>query len=335
MSQKFVTSDSSTFENYEEVVELEYGKGSATGVLCEDIAYLAGKSIGTQEFILVNRDLDMDGMKADGIMGMAFEELSRGSKPVVKTMADNGIIENTSFSVYIGDCDFSENNEKIRSNVIFGGHDLKKYSIDKSFIYIDIIKTGHWSIPLNQIKINKSTILDKAILAILDTGTSLILGPTYEITKIFEEIKKILVCTLDNLLICSCSNINKLPVIELILDGHSFKLTPEDYVSKEMNDCIILISEAHSGVWLLGDVFLRKYYTFYDMDNFRVGIARSKRAPKLRQRPSLFITIAFVLLIGFTLGVIGYLMKKYYLKRKRRLVKRSREIDDIPLSTFS
>ena len=299
--------------------------------MCEDIAYLGGKSIGLQEFILTNRDYDMEGMRADGIMGMAFEELSQGSKPLLKTMADNGFIESASFSVFIGGCD-DDLNEVIRSSVIFGGYDLKKYSTDKSFTYIDIIKTGFWSVPLNEIRINKTVFLYKATEAILDTGSSFILGPVNEINKVFHEIRKVLTCTFDNLLICSCSSLNKLPVIEFVLGGHRFKLTPEDYAFKEMNDCVVLINVARSGSWILGDVFLRKYYTYYDMDNFKVGIARSRRAIKPKPRIALFIAMVSGFVIVILLSVVGYFIRKFYLKRKRRLVKLSKEIDDIQLT---
>ena len=327
-----MSSQSSTFESYDTALELEYGKGGAIGVMSKDKAYLAGEEIGMQEFILISRDLDMDGMKADGIMGMAFEELSEGSKPVVKTMADSGAIESASFAVYIGDNDYDRKSEKIASNVIFGGHDLGKYSLDSSFRYIKLVKTGYWSVPLDQIKVGNSKIAKKTSIAILDTGTSLLVGPMSDVSEIFEKIKKSAKCKFDGLLICTCESISELPVVEFVLDGHSYDINPEEYVIKEGNQCVVLISGAQFGLWILGDVFLRSYYTYYDMDNERVGIARSASASKSRSNTNGFRTFMMILLVGLVLGVVVFVARYFYIKR-RRTVRQANEIS-IPLSTF-
>lgn len=300
--------------------------------MCKDKAYLAGENIGMQEFILIYGDLDMEGMKADGIMGMAFKELSEGSKPVVQTMADSGVIESASFSVYIGDNDYDRKNEKITSNVIFGGHDIEKYSLDSSFKYIDLIKTGYWSVPLDQIIVENSKIAKKTSIAILDTGTSLLVGPSSDVSEIFAKIKKNSNCKFEGFLICTCKSLSELPVIEFVLDGHSYDINPEEYAIKEGDSCIVLISGSQFGLWILGDVFLRSYYTYYDMDNKRVGIARSTSASKPRSNSNGFRTFMIVVLVGLVLSVIAFFVRYYYIKRRRTVIQAS-EIN-IPLSTF-
>lgn len=330
-SKKFDYEESSTFINNEEVIELQYGKGGAIGEICQDEAFLNGEKVGIQEFVLVRGDVDMDGMMADGIMGMAFEELSDLRTTVVRNMAKSGTIESASFSVYIGDNDYGRKKEKFPSNVIFGGHNLEKYSSDKSFTYINLIKTGYWSISLEKIKVDNSRITTKSQIAILDTGTSLLIGPSSEVDEIFDRIKENVKCKFDNLLICTCKDVNQLPVIEFVLDGHSFYLNPEEYTLKDGNQCLVLISTAPFKFWILGDVFLRSYYTLYDMDNEKVGIARSGTASDIKKNSTLFKYTMIILLILIVLGLVGFFIRYYYIKR--RSPEQPREIN-IPLNNF-
>lgn len=78
-----------------------------------------------------------------------------------------------------------------------------------------------------------------------------------------------------------CSNIATLPTISFFLDGIEYQLTGADYVLKVTalgeSECVmgIMSMDMPSGFnyIILGDVFMRKYYTYFDKNNNTVGFA--------------------------------------------------------------
>mmetsp|Transcript_15798 Transcript_15798/g.11468 ORF Transcript_15798/g.11468 Transcript_15798/m.11468 type:complete len:84 (+) Transcript_15798:179-430(+) len=72
-----------------------------------------------------------------------------------------------------------------------------------------------------------------------------------------------------------CSNLDSLPTVTFQLDNISYTLSPSDYVFQfeDLRDgwkCAIGIVEAEFlnelNYFILGNIFIRKYYTFFDMD---------------------------------------------------------------------
>ncbi|KMQ88031.1 lysosomal aspartic protease-like protein, partial [Lasius niger] len=81
-----------------------------------------------------------------------------------------------------------------------------------------------------------------------------------------------------------CNQIPHLPVIDFVLDGKTFNLSGEEYVLQIKQFGITICMSgfkgsdmALSGVqWILGDIFIGRYYTEFDLDNNRVGFASAK-----------------------------------------------------------
>ena len=277
----------------------------------------------------------MEGTKADGILGMAFSKLSDGHDTLVSNMVKSKVISEPIFSIYIGDNDFDREKEKYASNVIFGGHDIKKYSKEKDFTYINLLKTGFWSVKLDKAEVDGTSIKLDSNIAILDTGTSLIHGPSKEVSEIFKIIKKSSKDCNQNsgLLACTCSDVGEFPTIEFWLDDNAFYINPEEYLLKDGNTCLVLITGANFKFWILGDVFLRSYYTIYDMKNEKVGIARSGSASDSKNNLKVFRTLMIILLLTIVVAAFAVIGRHYWLKR-RLSQGRSNEVD-IPLVNFT
>jgi hypothetical protein len=81
------------------------------------------------------------------------------------------------------------------------------------------------------------------------------------------------------------SDLDTLPVLTFKISGKTFSLAGTDYVVKVSalgsEQCILgfmglELPPQVGPLWVVGDVFLRKYYTIYDLGNNRVGFAKSR-----------------------------------------------------------
>jgi hypothetical protein len=120
---------------------------------------------------------------------------------------------------------------------------------------------------------------NKKCKAIADTGTTLITGPTEGIRHLLNSIP----------LQTDCKNYNIIRSLEFVFSGLKFKLEVEDYISrsKDHKNCSAMIMpldvpHPRGPAWILGGVFLTKFYSVYDRDYNKVGFARAKHSePKV------------------------------------------------------
>ena len=105
---------------------------------------------------------------------------------------------------------------------------------------------------------------------VVDTGTSIIAGPTSYIKTLTDKIGEVKE---------DCSNLNSLPDVEFVFGGKTYTLESKFYVLQISDgngntQCQLGMQGLNqAGLWILGDPFLRKYYTVFDRDQNRVGFA--------------------------------------------------------------
>jgi hypothetical protein len=101
----------------------------------------------------------------------------------------------------MSDNDYSETAEgDPQSSIMISGYNLEKYSIESNFTYVDVIDVdtlGYWTVALNEISVGGDDVLtpdNTKRKAIIDTGTSLLIGPIEEVTPIIQKIASMVTC---------------------------------------------------------------------------------------------------------------------------------------------
>lgn len=278
LHRRYDSSASSTFEKIGKEFQIRYGTGSVEGLVSRDRVTIGGMEIDGQEFGETTKEpgLTFALGRFDGILGLGFDSIAvAGATPPFYNMISQGLVEKALFSFWIGR---SADGTPEGGELLFG--DVNEEHFTGELKWAPVIRKGYWEVRLDRLEVGDEA-LDEAVggRAAIDTGTSLIAAPTEFADEINRQIgaKKGFrgVHTVD------CERLADLPPISFTFGGHRFKLKPQDYILRAQGTCIsafmgIDVPAPAGPIWIIGDAFLRAYYTVYDLENERVGFAKSR-----------------------------------------------------------
>jgi len=156
------------------------------------------------------------------------------------------------------------------STLVLGGIDPQFNSTP--FTYFPLINDTYWITAMNNVMVgNKSYALDN-MAAIIDTGTSVIVGPTQWMLDITSSFPVHLDCT----------NIDQYPTFTVTLGDTNFDITPDYYIIQAGSSCLLGLRgldlpDSFGNTLILGDVFIRRYYTHFNFGESTVGFALSNQ----------------------------------------------------------
>jgi len=275
---KYDSSKSTTYTKDGQSFALQYGTGSCTGFISQDTVTIGGQDITSFKFGEVTKEAaDVFGQAPfDGILGMGPAKAAVDHVPMpMDQLVAQGKIQHNVFAFYL------QSGGKSGSVLTLGGVDNTYYTGE--FNYVPLAKAAsllpYWLISASDIKVGgKSTGSCGWLVgceSVVDTGTSVLAGPPSSVNKIIAQIGTVKE---------DCSNVKSLPTITFNFNGHDFPLESDFYVIKVQDPstqktvCQLGLQGINAGapLWILGDPFLRKYYTVWDAEQKRVGFATAK-----------------------------------------------------------
>lgn len=276
--KQYDSTKSSTYVADGRPFEIYYGTGSMSGFVSKDKVCVSGVCVNGQGFAEAVREPGMIFVNAqfDGILGMGFSSISQDNLPTVfDNMITQGQVEAPVFSFYLNRDVEDPNGGKL----VLGGSDSSLYT--GNLHYTDLSAATYWQIKMDGMTLGEFE-CDVACVggcqAILDTGTSLIAGPTKEVFGIYKFLGAF-VDQQSGLAFVECETMDKLPSITFSFGGQNYELEAKDYIQKvsdgQQEICLVGFMGGSEDLYILGDVFLGRYYSEYDVGNKRVGLAQA------------------------------------------------------------
>jgi len=265
-----------------DVVTITFGTGEISGVFIKD-RICVGAICTHGDFVVATEESDepFSLVPFDGIFGLSLPQMSEGPHfNVFDCMIRDKVLKSNIFSVFFG----AEDAEQ--SEISFG--EYKQDRMASELFWVPVSTPGYWQVEMQDITIRnkRQSLCHGNCQVAVDTGTSLMAGPSEVINAIIQK----LVVKSD------CSNYRQLPDLGFIVGEHILNLKPEDFVDKGDDGCSVAlmtldIPPPKGPLFIFGDPFLRKYYTVYDRERLRVGFALAAHPNVDRKRQTILIDL--------------------------------------------
>ena len=294
LHNKYDSSDSSTYLKNGSEFKIRYGSGSLSGYVSQDTVRIGDLVVKDQLFAEATSEpgLAFAFGRFDGIMGLGYDTISVNKiPPPFYNMIDQGLLDEKVFAFYLG----NTANNGDDSEAVFGGIDKDHYT--GKITKLPLRRKAYWEVDLDAITFGGDTAELDNTGVILDTGTSLIALPSTLAELLNREIgaKK----SYNGQYSVDCKKRETLPDMTFTLVGYNFTIGPYDYILEVQGSCIssffgkslfihttrpesnvmsgMDIPEPVGPLAILGDAFLRKWYSIYDLSSNSVGLAAAKQ----------------------------------------------------------
>jgi hypothetical protein len=273
--KKFDPTKSSTYiSNHSHKFNIQYGSGPVSGYQAADSINVGGYPIKNQQMALIN---DASGLnpfyqqgKFDGILGLGWPAISENRQiPVFFNFMNQYPLAPKKFSFYLP--------SKSGANGVFsmGGIDPTHYT--GTLVQQKLTHETYWQTKMAGFAIGTTSLIHHATDVIVDSGTTLLIGSMGAVRKLANQIGA---TENQGEYFVDCDKISTLPSIYVTLGTTQWELTSSDYILQDEGQCILGMQGEEflfqDPLWILGDVFMRKVYTVFDVEQRSLWFAYSR-----------------------------------------------------------
>ncbi|KAG6817357.1 hypothetical protein H0H93_007311, partial [Arthromyces matolae] len=175
--------------------DIQYGSGEVLGELVEDVVTLGSFTIQKQVFLAVVELTSglLDGT-VSGLLGLAWPSIAATqSTPLWQALTNNNHLDSPEFSFYMTrfNDDVNANTEEPGGIFTLGGTNSTLFSGDIEFLDMPVNTPTFWLLQISAITVQGSKVAittGTSALAAIDTGTTLIGGPSGDIAAIWAAV---------------------------------------------------------------------------------------------------------------------------------------------------
>jgi hypothetical protein len=280
----FDSSTSTTFVDSTTTDSITYGDGSYVhGYKVKDSLSLTSTgSVEATDFNFLLGYSQKGFSDMDGLIGMS-RTYQTNYDMFWEQLYTQGQIPSSTFAFYMADSTSDQ------STLQVGGYDTSYLMNSDEITYLPllgsslfyVVSVDAWQVGSTPGGVFKPSGYTMAYTspAILDTGTTLMLVPTEFYHPIMSRIVEgtPAVKARGGYYIDYCSNSDYYPSLYLLMGGTWMEVPASSYMFNFYSDyCMVGIQSAGAHYWLLGDGFLKNFYTIWDNTNAQVGIGPHK-----------------------------------------------------------
>ena len=232
--------ESWTYEHDGESAELTYGDGSTIDgfISIDDVLLDRDIKVTGQSFVEIQRE---SGMSVDGIFGLAFMSLSAIDR---RTVFDNAIaqsvIDQQVFAFYLGE------NE---AELTWGGYDSTRF--EGELVYVPLYSATYWEIALDGVysgyyrSCGYCNHTKGNMTAIIDSGTTLLLGPSADVALLAWQAGAIYNSTFGTYTI-ACAQASSVPDIVFGIQGVDYIIPGNSTVVSygDPSECLFAVEDS-------------------------------------------------------------------------------------------
>ncbi|KAI9206938.1 aspartic peptidase domain-containing protein [Polychytrium aggregatum] len=279
-------------------ITVSFGSGTLSGYLAQDTFTGVGASVSPQSVVVANQlDSNLVSMmtsgatKWDGVWGLAFPGLTTATTSGIRQVPPfwnmRSSFANASFAIWLDAIGTSSSSGGGGGGeFVVGGCNPNHFMGTMQCLQVLpptlSAQPDHWRVLMSAITLGSSsiTIPSGSNFAILDSGAPVIGLPQAIYTSVWSSLSSIT----GGQSRIDCGIASSLPDLTFSLGSQNatFTLKGSDYVYPSGGSCVVgLLNNGNFATVVLGDTFLRKFYSVYDSTNLQIGLATSAQGSAL------------------------------------------------------
>jgi hypothetical protein len=273
---QFDTTKSSSWKKDGQRFSIQYGSGSCSGYLGDDVCSFGGLTIQDQKFGVANTIAEVFGYQpVDGILGLGWPQLAvdKVTPPMQNLLPQ---LDQPIFTVWM---------DRVKDHIPMGENAglitygaLDPVNCGSTVQYVPLSATTYWQFPIDGFAVGSYSATKKDQV-ISDTGTSWIGAPSAAIQGVVTATKAKYDFQ-NELYYVKCDQMSNLPSLMFTIGGNQYEVKSVHYVvdlGLGGGNCALTFFDMDGGgfgpAWILGDTFIRAWCNVYDIGQKRIGFA--------------------------------------------------------------